>query len=100
VSLPAWQRCGASGLAEVLDLILDKGLVIDACVRVAVFGIELVTVDARTVFASVDTYVRVAEAVARLDLNQTEMPGIDALREGGQRPSGRQKARSRPSRRR
>jgi len=72
-----------SGLAEVLDLILDKGLVIDAYVRVAVIGIELVTIDARIVIASVDTYLRFAEAVNRLDLNETEMAGIDALRDGG-----------------
>ena len=71
-----------SGLADVLDLILDKGLVIDAYVRIAVIGIELITIDARIVIASVDTYLRFAEAVNRLDLNQTEMAGIDALREG------------------
>src|SRR5436305_14256242 len=71
-----------SGLADVVDLILDKGLVIDAYVRVAVIGIELVTIDARIVLASVDTYLRFAEAVNRLDLNQTEMAGIDALRGG------------------
>src|ERR671927_1104134 len=72
-----------SGLADVVDLILDKGLVIDAYVRIAAVGIELVTIDARIVIASVDTYLRFAEAVNRLDLNQTEMAGIDALREGG-----------------
>ena len=70
-------------MADVIDLILDKGLVIDAYVRVAVIGIELITIDARIVIASVDTYLRFAEAVNRLDLNQTEMAGIDALREGG-----------------
>ena len=72
-----------SGLAEVLDVILDKGLVIDAYVRVSVIGIELVTIDARIVIASVDTYLRFAEAVNRLDLTQTETAGIDELREGG-----------------
>jgi gas vesicle structural protein len=72
-----------SGLADVIDLILDKGLVVDAYVRVAVIGIELITIDARIVIASVDTYLRFAESVNRLDLNQTEMAGIDALREGG-----------------
>src|SRR5437588_11745942 len=65
-----------SGLADVVDLILDKGLVIDAYVRVAVVGIELITVDARIVIASVDTYLRFAEAVNRLDLVQTEMSGL------------------------
>ena len=72
-----------SGLAEVIDLILDKGLVIDAYVRVAVIGIELVTIDARIVIASVDTYLRFAEAVNRLDLTQTEAAGLKELREGG-----------------
>ena len=71
-----------SGLADVLDVILDKGLVIDAFVRVSVIGIEVLTIDARIVIASVDTYLRFAEAVNRLDLSATEMAGIDALREG------------------
>jgi gas vesicle structural protein len=69
-----------SGLADVVDLILDKGLVIDAYVRVAVIGIELVTIDARIVIASVDTYLRFAEAVNRLDLTQTEAAGLAELR--------------------
>jgi len=72
-----------SGLADVVDLILDKGLVIDAYVRVAVIGIELVTIDARIVIASVDTYLRFAEAVNRLDLTQTEKAGIEELRGDG-----------------
>src|SRR6266567_337379 len=72
-----------SGLADVLDLILDKGLVIDAYVRFSVVGIELVTIDARIVIASVDTYLRFAEAVNRLDLNETELGGLPELQEGG-----------------
>jgi len=72
-----------SGLAEVLDVILDKGLVIDAYVRVSVIGIEVLTIDARIVIASVDTYLRFAEAVNRLDLTQTEAAGIQELRNGG-----------------
>src|SRR4051812_19409241 len=72
-----------SGLADVVDLILDKGLVIDAYVRIAVIGIELVTIDARIVIASVDTYLRFAEAVNRLDLNQTELGGLPELQEKG-----------------
>ena len=59
-----------SGLAEVIDLILDKGLVIDASVRVSLVGIEVLTIDARIVIASVDTYLRFAEAVNRLDLTE------------------------------
>jgi hypothetical protein len=69
-----------SGLADVVELILDKGLVIDAYVRVAVIGIELITIDARIVIASVDTYLRFAEAVNRLDLTQTEAAGLAELR--------------------
>jgi hypothetical protein len=69
-----------SGLADVVDLILDKGLVIDAYVRVAVIGIELITIDARIVIASVDTYLRFAEAVNRLDLSQSEAQGLKELR--------------------
>src|SRR5579884_1154182 len=59
---------GPSGLADVLNVILDKGIVIDIYARVALVGIELLTVDARIVIASVDTYLRFAEAVNRLDL--------------------------------
>jgi hypothetical protein len=69
-----------SGLADVIDLILDKGLVIDAYVRIAVIGIELITIDARIVIASVDTYLRFAEQVNRLDLTQTEAAGLAELR--------------------
>jgi hypothetical protein len=60
-----------SGLADVLELILDKGLVIDLYVRVSLVGIELITIDARIVVASVDTYLRFAEAVGRLDIAET-----------------------------
>ncbi|RIQ21481.1 gas vesicle protein GvpJ [Jiangella rhizosphaerae] len=62
------QRPSPSGLADVVDIILDKGLVIDAYVRVSLVGIELLTIDARVVVASVDTYLRFAEATNRLDL--------------------------------
>src|SRR3954447_19235861 len=68
-----------SSLADVLDVVLDKGIVIDAYVRVALLGIELVTVDARVVIASVDTYLRFAEAVNRLDLQQSEAVGLPEL---------------------
>ena len=71
-----------SGLADVVDLILDKGLVIDAYIRIAVIGIELITIDARIVIASVDTYLRFAEQVNRLDLTQTEAAGLAELRGG------------------
>jgi hypothetical protein len=74
-------------LYDVLDLILDKGLVIDAYIRVSLVGIELLTVDARIVVASVDTYLRFAEAANRLDLavqNGTGLPElVSDLQEGG-----------------
>jgi gas vesicle structural protein len=62
------ERPAPSSLADVIDTILDKGLVIDAYVRVSLVGIELLTIDARIVVASVDTYLRFAEATNRLDL--------------------------------
>ncbi len=68
MTTPGVRRSPQGGLAEVLDLILDKGLVIDAFVKVSVVGIELITIDARIVVASVDTYLRFAEATNRLDL--------------------------------
>src|ERR687886_1017558 len=72
-----------SGLADVIDLILDKGLVIDAYVRVSLVGIELLTIDARIVIASVDTYLRFAEAVGRLDLEEADdSQGLPDLLEG------------------
>lgn len=55
---------GGSSLVEVLDRVLDKGIVIDAWVRVSLVGIELVTVEARVVIASVDTYLRYADALS------------------------------------
>jgi hypothetical protein len=67
---PYLERPPSSSLAEVVDLILDKGLVIDAYIRVSLLGIELLTIDARIVIASVDTYLRFAEAVGRLSLDQ------------------------------
>jgi len=60
-----------TGLYDVLDLILDKGIVVDAFVRVSLVGIELLTVDLRVVIASVDTYLRYAEGVERLQLNES-----------------------------
>jgi gas vesicle structural protein len=72
-----------SGLADVLDLILDKGLVIDVYVRVSLVGIELLTIDARIVVASVDTYLRFAEAVGRLQIDDDDKQGLPQLLESG-----------------
>ena len=57
---------GSSSLAEVIDRILDKGIVIDAWVRVSLVGIELLAIEARIVIASVDTWLKYAEAVGLL----------------------------------
>jgi hypothetical protein len=79
-----------SGLADVIDVILDKGLVLDVYVRVSLIGIEILTIDARIVIASVDTYLRFAEAVNRLDLTEADqsqgLPELmDSITEGGAR---------------
>jgi hypothetical protein len=71
-----------SGLADVIEVILDKGLVIDAFVRVSLIGIEILTIDARIVIASVDTYLRFAEAVNRLDIvHDSDSQGLPELME-------------------
>ncbi|MFC8722818.1 gas vesicle protein GvpJ [Kitasatospora sp. NPDC057198] len=82
-------RPSSAGLVDVVDLILDKGLVIDIYIRVSLVGIELLTIDARIVVASVDTYLRFAEAVNRLDITQDRSEGLPQLvndmQEGGAR---------------
>jgi hypothetical protein len=75
------ERPAPSSLADVIDTILDKGLVIDIYVRVSLVGIELLTIDARIVIASIDTYLRFAEAVNRLDLTETGPEGLPELME-------------------
>jgi gas vesicle structural protein len=83
------ERPKPSSLADVIDSILDKGLVIDAYVRVSLVGIELLTIDARIVIASVDTYLRFAEATNRLDLytkGGKDLPEMmEGVTEGGAR---------------
>jgi hypothetical protein len=69
-----------SGLADVLDLILERGVVIDAYVRMSLAGIELITIDARIVVASVDTYLRFAGAVGRIDLAGTREAPLELAR--------------------
>lgn len=59
---------GGSSLIDVLDRILDKGIVIDAWVRVSLVGIDLITVEARVVVASIDTYLKYADAVGQMGL--------------------------------
>ena len=74
MSTTAVARPNSGSLYDVIDVILDKGLVIDAFVRVSLVGIELLTIDARIVVASVDTYLHFAEAVNRLDLQPDHEP--------------------------
>src|SRR5918992_158179 len=77
------ERPRPSGLADVIDVILDKGLVIDAYVRVSLVGIELLTIAARLVVASVDTFLRFPQAVNRLDLADTDnSKGLPEMVEG------------------
>ena len=93
-----------SSLADVLEVVLDKGIVIDAYVRVAVVGIELLTIDARIVISSVDTYLRFAEAVNRLDLQPegqvSGLPGMIKEITGGDEDDGQAEREPRPRRRR
>ena len=92
------ERPAPSSLADVIDTILDKGLVIDIYVRVSLVGIELLTIDARIVIASIDTYLRFAEAVNRLDLTETGPEGLPELMEditrGGAKEQDRRRNRS------
>ena len=86
------ERPSPSGLADVIEVVLDKGLVIDVYVRVSLVGIELLTIDARVVIASVDTYLRFAEATHRLDLHEhgtdlVELPGL--MKERGAKGIGK-----------
>jgi gas vesicle structural protein len=75
-------RPSPSGLADVIEVILDKGLVIDIYVRVSLIGIEILTIDARIVIASVDTYLRFAEATNRLDLYEKSGKDLPDMLEG------------------
>jgi hypothetical protein len=63
--MPVERTAGGTSLVDVLDRVLDKGIVIDAWVRVSLVGIDLITVEARVVVASIDTYLKYAEAVGQ-----------------------------------
>jgi gas vesicle structural protein len=83
----------SSGLADVLEILLDRGLVVDAFVRVSLVGIELLTVDLRVVVASVDTYLRFAEAVNRLDLRAVDdSKSVPDLFESGEEDGAERKS--------
>jgi hypothetical protein len=81
---------GGSSLIDVLDRILDKGIVIDAWVRISLVGIDLITVEARIVIASIDTYLKYAEAVGITPTVSRPAlgPGEDGKGSGSSTPSG------------
>src|SRR5262245_37970379 len=65
MTMPVERTTGGTSLIDVLDRVLDKGIVIDAWVRVSLVGIDLITVEARVVVASIDTYLKYSEAVGQ-----------------------------------
>src|ERR671936_229470 len=73
----ALERQESSSLADVVNTILDKGVVVDVFARVSLVGIEVLRVDARVVIASVDTYMRFAEAASRLEMGAKEPMQLD-----------------------
>jgi hypothetical protein len=74
--MPVERASGGSSLVDVLDRVLDKGIVIDAWVRVSLVGIDLITVEARVVVASIDTYLKYAEAVGQV--STASRPAIES----------------------
>src|SRR5437867_5208094 len=81
--MPVERTTGGTSLIDVLDRVLDKGIVIDAWVRVSLVGIDLITVEARIVVASIETYLKYSEAVAQstpaLRSNAVETRSQEAL---------------------
>ena|SRR5436190_14794696 len=73
--MPVERAAGGTSLIDVLDRVLDKGIVIDAWVRVSLVGIDLLTVEARIVVASIDTYLKYSEAVATA--TTASRPGLE-----------------------
>ena len=92
---------GGSSLIDVLDRVLDKGIVIDAWVRISLVGIDLITVEARVVVASIDTYLKYADAVGLTGLVARPQHGQLGPGEEGELPvvPARRAARA-PARRR
>jgi hypothetical protein len=74
--MPVERAAGGTSLIDVLDRVLDKGIVIDAWVRVSLVGIDLITVEARVVVASIDTYLKYSEAVGTV--TPMARPAIEA----------------------
>jgi hypothetical protein len=73
--MPVERAAGGTSLIDVLDRVLDKGIVIDAWVRVSLVGIDLITVEARIVVASIDTYLKYSEAVSQS--NPVTRPAVE-----------------------
>jgi hypothetical protein len=94
---------GGSSLIDVLDRVLDKGIVIDAWVRISLVGIDLITVEARVVVASIDTYLKYADAVGLTGIvSRPQLGGGGTTDEGdfGPEEGGAAVPRPRPARRR
>lgn len=85
--MPVERASGGTSLIDVLDRVLDKGIVIDAWVRVSLVGIDLLTVEARVVVASIDTYLKYSEAVSHAPT--VSRPALEAPREGLAMEGGR-----------
>ena len=77
--MPVERTTGGTSLIDVLDRVLDKGIVIDAWVRVSLVGIDLITVEARVVVASIDTYLKYSEAVGQVPT--VSRPALEAPRQ-------------------
>jgi gas vesicle structural protein len=78
--MPVERSVGGTSLIDVLDRVLDKGIVIDAWVRVSLVGIDLITVEARIVVASIDTYLKYSEAVGQVSPVSKPVPSMEASR--------------------
>jgi hypothetical protein len=78
--MPVERTVGGTSLIDVLDRVLDKGIVIDAWVRVSLVGIDLITVEARVVVASIDTYLKYSEAVGQVAPISKPAPALEAPR--------------------
>jgi gas vesicle structural protein len=89
----AVERQESSQLADVVNTILDKGVVVDVFARVSLVGIELLRADVRVVIASVDTYLRFAEAVNRLDMGAEEPKDLTGVMEDVQESGAKGKSR-------
>jgi gas vesicle structural protein len=95
--MPVERVSGGSSLIDVLDRVLDKGIVIDAWVRISLVGIDLITVEARVVVASIDTYLKYADAVGQMGLvsrpqlgpgSEAEVP-LESTRRVARKPTRR-----------